>query len=120
MVQCRFYAGIIDHFYNTSIAVEFIHRLQGNGLCDRRQRPCRKVTVMGTGFVNSTNMTCHITKFKVQNYILGIVISFFLPFFQHGRSRIVYKNLRYKHYLTELLGIAGRLKRNLSISVTFI
>ncbi|CAH3035734.1 unnamed protein product [Porites lobata] len=44
-----------------------ISMLQGNGLCDRRQRPCRKVTVMGTGFVNSTNMTCHITKFKVVN-----------------------------------------------------
>ena len=86
MVQCRFYADIINHFYNTSIAVEFVHRLQGNGLCDRRQRPCRKVTVMGTGFVNSTNMSCHITKFKVQNYILRIVIFFFLPFPQHGRS----------------------------------
>ena len=86
MVQCKFYAGIIDHFYNTSIAVEFIHSLQGNGLCDRRQRPCRKVTVMGTDFVNSTNMTCHIKKFKVQNYILRIVIFFFLPFSQHGRS----------------------------------
>lgn len=119
MVQCRFYAGIIDHFYNTSIAVEFIHRLQGNGLCDRRQRPCRKVTVMGTGFVNSTNMTCHIKKFKVQNYILRIVIFFFSTAEVHF-FRIVYKNLRYRHYLTELLGIAGRLKRNLSVSVIYI
>ena len=80
MVQCRFYAGIIDHFYNTSIAFEFTHRLQGNGLCDRRQRPCRKVTVMGTGFVNSTNMTCHITKFKVHNYIKNCHILFLTIF----------------------------------------
>lgn len=80
MVQCRFYADIINHFYNTSIAVDFVHRLQGNGLCDRRQRPCRKVTVMGTGFVNSTNMTCHITKFKVHNYIKNCHILFLTIF----------------------------------------
>ena len=40
-------------------------RLQGNGLCDRRRRPCRKVTVLGPGFLNSTNMTCHVREFKV-------------------------------------------------------
>jgi len=44
-----------------------ISMLQGYGLCDRRQRPCRKVTVMGTGFLNSTNMTCHVKEFAVIN-----------------------------------------------------
>ncbi len=42
-------------------------RLQGDGLCDRRQRPCKKVTVLGTDFLNSTNMTCHVKEFKVRN-----------------------------------------------------
>ncbi|XP_022807283.1 von Willebrand factor D and EGF domain-containing protein-like isoform X1 [Stylophora pistillata] len=42
-----------------------ISSLQGNGLCDRRKRPCRKVTVLGTGFLNSTNLTCHVREFKV-------------------------------------------------------
>ncbi|KAL9972518.1 hypothetical protein ACROYT_G018840 [Oculina patagonica] len=41
--------------------------LQGNGLCDRRKRSCRKVTVMGSGFLNSTNMTCHVKEFQVVN-----------------------------------------------------
>ncbi|XP_067040326.1 neurogenic locus notch homolog protein 1-like [Acropora muricata] len=41
--------------------------LQGSGLCDRRTRPCRKVTVLGTGFIPSENMTCHVEEFKVVN-----------------------------------------------------
>ena len=45
-------------------------RLQGNGLCDRRQRPCRKVTVMGNGFLNSANLTCHVMEFKVKESFL--------------------------------------------------
>ncbi|XP_067041993.1 von Willebrand factor D and EGF domain-containing protein-like isoform X3 [Acropora muricata] len=44
-----------------------IFSLQGNGLCDRRTRPCRKVTVLGTGFIPSENMTCHVEEFKVVN-----------------------------------------------------
>ena len=45
-------------------------RLQGNGLCDRRQRPCGKVTVMGNGFLNSTNLTCHVVEFKVKRLFI--------------------------------------------------
>lgn len=30
-----------------------------------RNRPCKKVTVFGTDFLNSTNLTCHVTEFKV-------------------------------------------------------
>lgn len=40
-------------------------RLQGDGLCDRRNRPCKKVTVFGTDFLNSTNLTCHVKELKV-------------------------------------------------------
>ena len=42
--------------------------LQGNGLCDRRTRPCRKVTVLGTGFIPSENMTCHLEEVRVRVY----------------------------------------------------
>jgi len=42
-----------------------ISRLQGDGLCDRRNRPCKKVTVFGTDFLNSTNLTCHVKELKV-------------------------------------------------------
>ncbi|PFX12900.1 von Willebrand factor D and EGF domain-containing protein [Stylophora pistillata] len=45
----------------------FISMLQGSGLCDKRQRPCKKVTVMGNGFINSTNVTCHVKEYKVIN-----------------------------------------------------
>ncbi|XP_068719980.1 uncharacterized protein [Montipora capricornis] len=41
--------------------------LQGSGLCDRQTRPCRKVKVLGTGFITSENMTCHVREFKVVN-----------------------------------------------------
>ncbi|XP_068690355.1 uncharacterized protein [Montipora foliosa] len=44
-----------------------IQSLQANGLCDRRTRPCRKVTVLGTGFIPTENMTCHVREFKVVN-----------------------------------------------------
>ncbi|XP_022804686.1 von Willebrand factor D and EGF domain-containing protein-like, partial [Stylophora pistillata] len=44
-----------------------ISMLQGRGLCDKRQRPCKKVTVMGSGFINSTNVTCHVKEYKVIN-----------------------------------------------------
>ena len=40
--------------------------LQGNGLCDRRTRPCRKVAVLGTGFIPSENMTCHVEELRVR------------------------------------------------------
>lgn len=46
-----------------------IIRLQGDGLCDRRKRPCKKVTVFGIHFLNSTNLTCHVKEFKVSNLI---------------------------------------------------
>ena len=49
--------------------------LQGNGLCDRRTRPCRKVKVLGTGFIPSENLTCHVEEFKV---MVTIVASLFL------------------------------------------
>ncbi|XP_067041983.1 uncharacterized protein [Acropora muricata] len=39
--------------------------LQGNGLCDRRNRQCRKVTVLGSGFIPSENMTCHLEEVRV-------------------------------------------------------
>ena len=52
---------------NTCILFGTTTRLQGDGLCDRRQRPCKKVTVFGTDFLNSTNMTCHVKEFKVSN-----------------------------------------------------
>ncbi|XP_020629148.1 von Willebrand factor D and EGF domain-containing protein-like isoform X2 [Orbicella faveolata] len=45
----------------------FIARLQSNGLCDRRKRPCKKVAVQGNGFLNSTNVTCHIKEIEVVN-----------------------------------------------------
>ena len=44
------------------------YRLQEDGLCDRRKRSCKKVTVFGVDFRNSTNMTCHINEFKVRNF----------------------------------------------------
>jgi len=47
----------------------FIGRLQANGLCDRRKRPCKKVTVLGTGFLNSTNVTCHIEEVEVLQHL---------------------------------------------------
>ena len=34
-------------------------------MCDKRKRPCKKVSVMGSGFLNSTNMTCHVKEFTV-------------------------------------------------------
>ena len=39
--------------------------LQSDGLCDRRKRPCKRATVLGTQFLNSTNLTCHINEVEV-------------------------------------------------------
>ncbi|PFX16668.1 Fibropellin-1 [Stylophora pistillata] len=44
-----------------------IKRLQTDGLCDRRQRACKRATVLGTQFLNSTNLTCHISEFQIWN-----------------------------------------------------
>ncbi|XP_015780130.1 PREDICTED: von Willebrand factor D and EGF domain-containing protein-like, partial [Acropora digitifera] len=44
-----------------------ITRIQSNGLCDRRKRPCEKTTVLGRDFLNSTNMTCHIREIEIVN-----------------------------------------------------
>ncbi|XP_074620014.1 uncharacterized protein LOC141878864 isoform X2 [Acropora palmata] len=44
-----------------------IKRIQSNGLCDKRKRPCEKTTVQGRDFLNSTNMTCHIREIEVVN-----------------------------------------------------
>lgn len=57
-------------------------RLQSDGLCDKRKRPCKQVTVLGTGFLNSKNMTCHVKEFKVRalRWIFG-----FLERMEHKR-----------------------------------
>ncbi|XP_074620010.1 uncharacterized protein LOC141878862 isoform X3 [Acropora palmata] len=44
-----------------------IKRIQSNGLCDKRKRPCEKTTVQGRDFLNSTNMTCHIREIEIVN-----------------------------------------------------
>ena len=54
--------------FQCNIVLNFdICSLQSDGLCDRRQRPCKRATVLGTQFLNSTNLTCHITEVKVIN-----------------------------------------------------
>ena len=49
------------------VTFRFVHfvRLQGRGLCDKRLRPCEKVTIFGDGFISSPNLTCHIEEHKV-------------------------------------------------------
>ena len=54
--------------------VIFNHRIQGNGLCDKRKRLCKKTTVQGRDFLNSANMTCHIREIKVQLHLAFVVI----------------------------------------------
>ena len=56
-------AGIMFFFLTVLI---FNHRIQSNGLCDRRNRPCEKTTVQGRDFLNSTNITCHIREIEVR------------------------------------------------------
>ena len=51
-----------------SLFVNFNHSIQSNGLCDRRKRPCEKTTVQGRDFLNSTNITCHITEIEVRTF----------------------------------------------------
>ena len=52
----------------------FNHRIQSNGLCDRRKRPCKKTTVQGRALLNSTKMTCHIRETEVRTYSLDRTI----------------------------------------------
>ena len=54
-----------EYYAFISLFVIFNHRIQSNGLCDRRKRPCEKTTVLGRDFLNSTNMTCHIREIEV-------------------------------------------------------
>lgn len=53
--------------------VIFNHRIQGNGLCDKRKRLCKKTTVQGRDFLNSANMTCHIREIEVQLHLSFVV-----------------------------------------------
>ena len=72
-----------------SLFVIFNHRIQSNGLCDRRKRPCEKTTVQGRDFLNSTNITCHIREIEVG--ILTICLCFTqkckVKHFQRNRAR---------------------------------
>ena len=43
-------------------------------MCDKRKRPCKKVSVMGSGFLNSTNMTCHVKEFTVTLSTFSILL----------------------------------------------
>ncbi|KAJ7351104.1 hypothetical protein OS493_036560 [Desmophyllum pertusum] len=70
-----------------------IARLQGNGLCDRRKRPCRKVTVLGTGFLNSTNMTCHVKEFKPRGHGLNVKLIFLLIFHRPPSTSQCFKEI---------------------------
>ena len=49
-----------------SLFAIFNRRIQSNGLCDRRTRPCEKTTIQGRDFLNSTNITCHIREIEVR------------------------------------------------------
>ena len=62
-------------------------------MCDKRKRPCKKVSVMGSGFLNSTNMTCHVKEFTVtltfstllfQCFYVAAVLVFVVVFFFQG------------------------------------
>ncbi|XP_048578079.1 von Willebrand factor D and EGF domain-containing protein [Nematostella vectensis] len=51
-----------------SMSINTIPELMGiydGGLCDKRKRPCKKTNIFGDGFLDSENLTCHVTEFKV-------------------------------------------------------
>lgn len=62
----------------------FFFRLQTDGLCDRRKRRCKKVSVLGTGYLNSTNVTCHVEEMEVLMKMLQVKIIFRSKFFNLG------------------------------------
>ena len=69
----------IHGFFSKDLSLEqslrcLSYRLQGDGLCDKRKRPCKKVSVMGSGFLNSTNMTCHVKEFTVTLSTFSILL----------------------------------------------
>ena len=53
-------------------------------MCDRRKRRCKKVSVLGTGYLNSTNVTCHVEEMEVLMYMLQVKIIFRSKFFNLG------------------------------------
>ncbi|XP_068719986.1 von Willebrand factor D and EGF domain-containing protein-like [Montipora capricornis] len=66
--SCLCYKDFIADDCSASLyEIPSIQSLQTNGLCDRRTRPCRKVTVLGTSFIPTENLTCHVREFKVVN-----------------------------------------------------
>ncbi|XP_031570864.1 von Willebrand factor D and EGF domain-containing protein-like [Actinia tenebrosa] len=51
-----------------SMEVQAVPELLGiynGGLCDIRERPCRKANLLGQKFIDSNNLTCHVKEFKV-------------------------------------------------------
>ncbi|XP_001626966.2 von Willebrand factor D and EGF domain-containing protein [Nematostella vectensis] len=46
-------------------AVPELLGIYDGGLCDIRKRPCKKTDILGEGFIDSENLTCHSTEFKV-------------------------------------------------------
>ena len=71
-------------------------------MCDKRKRPCKKVSVMGSGFLNSTKMTCHVKEFTVtlltfstllfQCFYFAVVVVFFQDMYiDPGSSQCMYQ-----------------------------
>ncbi|XP_031572274.1 von Willebrand factor D and EGF domain-containing protein-like [Actinia tenebrosa] len=54
----------IDCSMETSAVPELLGIYDG-GLCDIRERPCKKTDIFGQDFISSENITCHIKEFKV-------------------------------------------------------
>ncbi|XP_031570892.1 von Willebrand factor D and EGF domain-containing protein-like, partial [Actinia tenebrosa] len=69
--ECKNRTCICDEGYTArdcSIDVNAVPELLGiynGGLCDIRERPCKKTDLLGQKFIDSNNLTCHVKEFKV-------------------------------------------------------
>ena len=77
----------------------YIFRVIDGGLCDVRRRPCKKTNIFGQGFIDSDNITCHVTEFKVR-------ILYFVIMIKHSQNLLTisirFKNFAYIYRLNQV------------------
>lgn len=75
-----------------------------NGSCDiRKQKDCTKVSVIGNNFMDSKNLSCHLSELKVSKFIMMMIMPLFI--YRRQTLKLLQLQLIFNHSLLSIFTI---------------